>query len=429
MISLRSQLLAAVVATMLGVVAITAHGLHLLNEIDEDAHRVREDLNRLATTAEIEDAARDLAAGPHGGDADALLHRLDGLIARMHALAPGAQDAARLAKLERLVGVARGNPTSENWFRAGEVAGEIEKALIRRTQQADDVEAAGRSTNQALWMGVTVVALCAIGAAAVFFTRWRRELRESRERLRRSDRLAALGTIAASVAHEINNPLATISGCASAVRDRMKRQPDACVDSLEYLEMIEDESRRCSGILKGLRDLARDGPPAMAPADVVKLARSVIALLEVDRSAKPVVFEVAGEERLEAICDPDKIKQLLLNLLINAREASSPGGRVTVRVERIPGDGARLEVADTGRGIEKRDLSRIFEPFHTDKTQGLGIGLFLCERIAALHGGTIRATSEGRGKGARFVVEFPTRLPAQSAARDEDAAESVRGSR
>jgi signal transduction histidine kinase len=424
-ISAKSQLVAAVVATMLGIVAITGYGFHALNAIDEGARKVREALDRLATTADIEDAVRELGAGSRRGATDEYA-RLDELLARMHELEPGWQDTARLARFERLTALARADPTAENWFRAGEIAGEIEKALIRRTRTSAEEKKSGSDTNQLLWIGVTVVALCAISAAAVFFTRWQREQRESRERLRRSDRLAALGTIAASVAHEINNPLATISGCASAVRDRMKRQPGACVDSLEYLEMIEDESRRCTGILKGLRDLARDGPPAMTPADVVKLARSVIALLEVDRNAKPIVFELTGEDRLEAICDPDKIKQLLLNLLINSREASAPGARVTVHVERIPGDGARLTVADTGRGIEKRDLQRVFEPFHTDKTQGLGIGLFLCERIAALHGGTIRAQSDGRGTGARFVVEFPTRTSSQASTRDPEAAAALR---
>ena len=85
---------------------------------------------------------------------------------------------------------------------------------------------------------------------------------------------------------------------------------------------------------------------------------------------------------------------------------------MTVSVARQGAGAARIEVSDRGAGIDARDLERIFEPFHTDKTRGLGIGLFLCERIASLHGGSIRAESEGRGKGARFVVEFPTRVAA-----------------
>jgi signal transduction histidine kinase len=243
------------------------------------------------------------------------------------------------------------------------------------------------------------------------FLRWRREQREAQKHLRRSDRLAALGTIAASVAHEINNPLATIAGCATAVRDRLRRQPDACVDSLEYLDMIADETRRCTGIVRNLRDLAREGPPAMTSADLAELARSVVSLVAMDNRGKRVRFTVEGDEHLEAMCDPDKLKQLLLNLLLNARDASEEGGAVTVRVEQAGEGTARFVVSDEGRGIDPRDLPRVFEPFHTDKAQGLGIGLFLCERIAASHGGTIRAESAGRGKGARFVVEFPTRTP------------------
>jgi signal transduction histidine kinase len=406
----RAPFLVVFVATLLGIVGIALYGFHALDQVAEGATAVRREMERLTTTARVEDTIRDLAAGPVGGDERELLGRLDGLMTTLHELEVGAVDRPLFERFERALADARAARTSESWFRAGEAIGAIELSLIGRSHWSETEVHAERRARRLVLSGAVVVALFGL-ASAVVYVRMRREERETRERLRRSDRLAALGTVAATVAHEINNPLATIAGCAAAIGDRLRKQPDACSDCVEYLDMIEDETRRCTGIVKSLGDLAREGPAAMAPADLPKLARSVVALLEMDREAKPATFVVEGEDQLEAICDPDKIKQLLFNLLINARDASEAGGRVVVAVERV-GDRARVVVRDEGRGIERRDLVRIFEPFHTDKTRGLGIGLFLCERIAALHGGTIHAESEGRGKGARFVVEFPTRLSA-----------------
>jgi signal transduction histidine kinase len=409
--STRGQFFAAFLAMVVAAVALTVYGFRSLMAAADDGRKIHDDLNRLQVISDVEDDIRDAGAAKSPDAYEKQVARLEKNIAKYTELPAEPEDDESLGKLLRRVEEARGQKSADGWFEAGKAAGDIEDRIIKRqhTWEARDNE--HRRATRLILIGGIAFALFA-AASAIVLVRWQRERDEAQERLRRSDQLAALGTIAASVAHEINNPLATISGCATAVRDRMKRLPDACADSLEYLEMIEDESRRCAGILKSLRDLARDGPPAMTPADVAKLVRSVVALIEVDRSAKAVTFEVVGEEHLDAICDPDKVKQMMLNLLINARDASEPGGTVTASVARTDAQSIRIEVADHGRGIEKRDLVRIFEPFHTDKTQGLGIGLFLCERIAALHGGTIRAHSEGRGKGARFVVEFPTRTPA-----------------
>jgi signal transduction histidine kinase len=368
---------------------------------------VRREFNLLRTTALMEDALRDLAAGAPGEDAGELVGRLDGLNAELRDAKTSDEVDESIRAFELAFAAAKAKPGADSWFLAGEAIGAVEQTLISTTRWTDTEERAGDRARRLLVIGGIVVAVFG-GASAVVYVRMRREKRGALEHLRRSDRLAALGTVAASVAHEINNPLATISGCATAVRDRLRREP-LDVDSVEYLDMIVDESRRCSGIVKSLRDLAREGPPAVAPADLAQIARDVVHLVGLDRKAKPVAFSVEGEPALEAVCDTDKLKQLLLNLLLNARDASQPDGPVVVRVEDAGEGLARLVVADEGRGIERRDLQKVFEPFHTDKTQGLGIGLFLCERIAEQHGGTIRAESGGPGKGARFVVEFPTR--------------------
>ena len=407
MISPRGQFLAAFLATVAGIAALSWYGFVALESAAADGVKLHGDIERLQAASDIEEDVRFLGVAPEGPDADRRLRRIDRNLARLE-VDPVAEDLPHVAELQEAISAAKRQHAGDAWVMAGVATGRVEESIIDRSRKWSTTEQARKRARRLLQIGAGIVLL--IGAAsAVVFLRWQRQERDARERVRRSDRLAALGTIAASVAHEIHNPLATISGCASAVRDRVKRQKEPCADSIEYLEMIEDETRRCTGIVKNLGDLAREGPPATAPADLAKLARSVVALLELDRKAKQVVFAVEGEDHVEAICDPDKIKQLLLNLLINARDASPAGGEVTVCVTSAGPDTARIEVVDGGRGIEKKDLHRIFEPFHTDKTQGLGIGLFLCERIVASHGGTIRAFSEGRGYGARFLVEFPTR--------------------
>ncbi len=411
MISTRGQFLAAFIVTVIGIVALVRFGFVTLHHVADDAARLRTDLEKLAAISEIEDAARDLGRAPDAAAEDSARGRIDKLVVTVRQQPWDADEKPLAAAL--LDSVKVGRPVDHDaWIKTDELSNRLGDRLIERSRKMmSERETAESTTDRAtktLILGGAIVLF--FGAASGFvYLRMQREQNEAQEHLRRSDRLAALGTIAASVAHEINNPLATISGCATAVRDRVRREQGADADSLEYLEMIEDETRRCTSIVKSLRDLAREGPPAAAAADLAKLARSVVALVEIDRAAKPVTFVVEGEDQLDAICDPDKLKQLLLNLLINARDASQPGGTVRLSVERAGEAGARLSVSDEGRGIERRDLTRIFEPFHTDKTKGLGIGLFLCERIAAQHGGTIRAQSEGRGKGSRFVVEFPTR--------------------
>lgn len=410
MISARVQFLGAFAATVAGIVGLAWYGFHSLDQVADGATAVRREFSLLRTTAFMEDALRDLAAGAPGEDADELVGRLDVLYAELRDAKTSREVGDGIRGFEQAFAAAKARPGPESWFEAGQAIGAVEQTLIRTSRWTDTEEHAGGRARRLLLIGGIVVAVFG-GASAVVYLRMRREQRGALDHLRRSDRLAALGTVAASVAHEINNPLATISGCATAVRDRLRREPVGG-DSVEYLDMIVDESRRCSGIVKSLRELAREGPPAVAPADLAQLARDVVHLVGLDRKAKPVAFSVTGEPVLEAVCDTDKLKQLLLNLLLNARDASQPDGPVEVRVERAGEGRVRLVVADEGRGIERRDLERVFEPFHTDKTQGLGIGLFLCERIAEQHGGTIRAESGGRGKGARFVVEFPTRITA-----------------
>ncbi len=413
-VSTRVQFGAAAVLTVAAIALLAGYGWRALELASREAEEVGEDLTQLARIARLEGEMRDRAAGS-GLPTQEERERIDRLLESLRRSDLSKEEAHLVELTTDAVRVAVLYGTPQLWNSAGDLVGELEETRIRHTRasvgEGPNPNASHRRARQLLQLGAAVVVFFGVVAGLVY-RRLRRERQEAHARLRRSERLAALGTVAASVAHEINNPLATISGCATAVRDRLRKASGDHADSLEYLEMIREETRRCSGIVKTLRDLAREGPPAMAPADLPAVARDVLSLLAVDGRSRGVEMSYEGVDHLEAICDPDKVKQLLLNLLVNAREACGEAGHVVVSVHAVDEDRARIEVRDDGKGIEPRDLQRIFEPFHTDKTTGLGIGLFLCERIAALHGGSIVAESGGAGKGARLSVTLPTRVRA-----------------
>jgi signal transduction histidine kinase len=408
----RTRFAVTALAAAAGIALVVGYGWRALEVASDDAKTVKAHLVRMGRIERLEEEMHELAAG----SPDAKAGSVSRLLADIREHPMSAQDSEALDRLAGLVEQACRDGSSRSWSLAAEALSDVGKRAVEDAVQslAETSEPVEQSARQILKLGATVALVCGV-LAAFALMRLRRERREAELILRRNDRLAVLGTMAASVAHEINNPLATISGCATAVRDRLQRSPAGHGDEIEYLGMIVDETRRCTGIVGSLRDLARDTPPAMAPYDLPRLVREVVALAEMSRSEPSVSFEVAGDPSLEVVCDPDKVKQLVLNLLVNARDACSDGGRVRVLVQRA-GEAARLVVEDDGRGISRDDLARVFEPFRTGKTRGLGLGLFVCERVASLHRGTIRAESDGPGRGARFTVTLPLNPPAPAAA-------------
>ncbi|MCE9635920.1 MAG: hypothetical protein K8T90_09460 [Planctomycetes bacterium] len=425
----RARFTFAAVATTVGIVALVAYGWRALDTISDEVRRMDAQLQRLRRIEHLEEDLHELAAGSSQAD----IAGMERSLARVAAL-PGPEGEQPLFDdLRTRIADAKRDGTSQRWSEAAEAVSKLSKGAVEMTVRlsAETSEPATTGARDIVKLGAAVVLVG--GALSVLaFMGLRRERREAEHQLRRSDRLAALGMMAASVAHELNNPLATISGCATAVRDRARRRERdanaglgsaAAIDAneLEYLDMIVDETRRCGGIVRSLRDLARDSPPAMIPADLPTIVREVVALVSMSREGPAVDVSVSGEAMLEAVCDPDKIKQLLLNLLVNARDACSADGRVQIAVELEDPGRARIVVTDDGRGIAPDDLARVFEPFHTGKTRGLGLGLFICERIVTLHGGTIAVASDGPGRGARFTVTLP--LPLQPNTRAGTAAD------
>jgi signal transduction histidine kinase len=235
------------------------------------------------------------------------------------------------------------------------------------------------------------------GALARQFNAMTAALKDHQEKLVQSEKLAGIGRLAAGVAHEINNPLAVILGYARLLRHQAQG------GVADDLQIIEDETLRAKLIVDGLLDLSR--PMALEPerVDLGSLCHEAVARLREIRVLEGVDVAVSGAATVDG--HPQKLRQVVLNLVKNAAEASGPGGHVDVRI--VAGHGsARVEVRDSGQGLSTDVRQRLFEPFFTTKDTGTGLGLAVSQGIARAHGGEIEAESLDGG-GARFTVTLP----------------------
>ena len=227
----------------------------------------------------------------------------------------------------------------------------------------------------------------------------------------RSEQLASVGFLAAGVAHEINNPLASIAMCAESLESRLQ---GVCGDDADaqvvrrYLELIQNEAFRCKGITEKLLDFSRLGEVRRQATAILGLVSDVAEMLRhVGRFAGRTVEIEPGPDLLVMV-NPQEIKQVVLNLLVNALDSIDETGSVRVGVRRS-GDAAVVTVADDGCGMTEEVLEHLFEPFFTRRRsgQGTGLGLSIVHRIVADHGGRIEASSDGVGRGATFKVTLP----------------------
>ena len=249
-------------------------------------------------------------------------------------------------------------------------------------------------------------------AIAIENARLVEDLRRSRQQVLRADRLGTLGTLAAGLAHEINNPLVSIHTFLSLAGS--KRAEDDEEFWNDYYRLACQEVDRIRGLVATMSRLSRSGveQAARVPCEPVALAQEVATLIAPEATAAEVEIEVIGEaDTPKVLAVRDQIHQVLLNLLLNAIQASPPGGKVHIRITSGgPGgrEGAAVEVVDAGPGIAEEDLERIFDPFFTTKgpDQGSGLGLMTCHRIVADHQGTIEVSSLP-GESATFRVHLP----------------------
>jgi len=231
-----------------------------------------------------------------------------------------------------------------------------------------------------------------------------RQLQDNFEHMKRAERLFALGQLSAGLAHEVRNPLASIAGAAGILRRKLCREPK----DVECLEIIVKECKRLNGLLTHFLDFARPRTPNYQTTDFRLVIGSVMELAAHAVGKRPIELRKEFLTDLPAVeCDPELLKQVLLNLIINAIQATPGGGEVLVSAGRR-NNRLLIEVRDEGCGISAADRDRIFDPFFTTKENGTGLGLSVAHQIVEQHDGILTAEANP-GKGMTFSVSLPLR--------------------
>ena len=234
------------------------------------------------------------------------------------------------------------------------------------------------------------------------------ELRQTRELLGRADRLSALGMLAAGVAHEIRNPLVSVRTFIQLLPERLDDEEFRT----EFRELALGEIERICALINDLLAFSRPSPAERAPTDLNELVAQITRLLEAEARRRDVAVVFQGEAELpRVVADEAQVKQVLMNLLLNALQACGSHGRVeiTTRSEKDRGERwCTVTVADSGAGIPPEHVEQIFDPFFTTKDAGSGLGLFIARRIVTEHGGHITTAPRPEG-GTAFTIHFPLR--------------------
>ncbi len=239
------------------------------------------------------------------------------------------------------------------------------------------------------------------------------QLKAAQKKLLQSDRLASLGQLSASVAHEINNPVSGVLNLSMLMQRILKDDgipPGRLPEFRKYLGQVTNETARVGRIVSDLLAFSRRGKPQQAPADVNRIVAMTLSLVEHKMKLSNVAVHTTLCDTLPpAHCDPSQIQQVVLNLMLNAAEATQTRPERCVAVSTSTGDGmARISVWDNGEGIAPENLAKLFDPFFTTKPEGKGVGLGLAVSygIIEAHGGDIEVKSTV-GEGTTFIVSLP----------------------
>ncbi len=230
------------------------------------------------------------------------------------------------------------------------------------------------------------------------------DVKALQEQIKRAERLASVGRLAAGVAHEIRNPLSALKGFLQYFQRKLSLQDQ----DKTYLTVMMNEVDRLNSVISNLLDFARPKEPVLEPCDIANLIQHVLTLIETDLQAKQidVSLDITGE--LPQIrLDRDQITQVLLNILLNAIQAMELEGQIHIEAH-VRSDANQLElfITDTGKGIASDDLPKIFDPFFSTKKQGAGLGLAIAYTIIENHHGEITVESE-EGKSSTFRIHLP----------------------
>jgi signal transduction histidine kinase len=245
-------------------------------------------------------------------------------------------------------------------------------------------------------------------------------LQETQKRLSRSEKLAGIGTLAAGVAHEINNPLASVASCAEGLMSRIdnvdfKSREDKEVFP-DYLKTICDETYRCKSIISKLLDFSRRQVPVFGKVDINGLLSDAAKLVGRQKELSKVRIELNySSEPIIVYGDFNQLKQVFLNMILNAIDATEDGGQIRISTRRTDDD-AQIKFEDSGCGIVSENLDKVFEPFFSTKSpgKGTGLGLSICYGIIEEHKGKILVSSGGAGKGVTFTIILPVDTKVQS---------------
>jgi signal transduction histidine kinase len=288
----------------------------------------------------------------------------------------------------------------------------ISRPLRRLTEAAVDVAGGAYGAQANLHSNDEV------GLLAASFNEMSRKMADDIERLRAlnehlvgAEKLAATGALAAGVAHEVNNPLASISSLIQMLQAR-PLNADTEAETREMLRLAQTQIARITQVLRDLMDFARMRPPTRAALDVARVVEASIRLASFDKAFKRLRLTTDFDDAAPPVpADTDQLQQVFLNLLLNARDAMPDGGelRVSTIFKRDTGE-VIIEIADTGHGIAPDKLPHVFDPFFTTKPAGAGtgLGLAVCYGIVTAHGGRIEVESHNN-RGALVRVTLPVR--------------------
>lgn len=256
---------------------------------------------------------------------------------------------------------------------------------------------------------VNLLALCVVTLLASYLAERLRvtggHLEEATARAEQAERLAALGRLAAGLAHEIRNPLGAIAGSIELLRTGGTLGED----DQKLCEIVEREAARLNDLVGDMLDLSRPRPPAPTTVDLAAVARDLVTLAAKSGRGADVCVRYEGPASAPVLADAAHLRQVVWNLMRNAIQASAPGDEVTVRTRDGAGGERLLEVSDHGPGLTREARARLFDAFFTTRGHGMGIGLAVVKRIVDDHGFEVEVESDGTG------TTFRVRIPRQSA--------------
>ncbi|MFO7931218.1 MAG: ATP-binding protein [Desulfosalsimonas sp.] len=226
------------------------------------------------------------------------------------------------------------------------------------------------------------------------------EIKALRQEMQRKEKLAAIGGLAAGIAHEIRNPLSSVKGMATYFKNRFTDDPEAS----QAAQVMVQETERLNRVINELLEFARPSQINARPSDINSVIDHSIKLIRQDAEAQGVELNTNKAEDLPAAhIDPDRFVQCLLNLYLNSIQAMEGGGRITAETGLSAEGAVMVQIADTGPGMAREDLSRIFDPYFTTKSTGTGLGLAIVHKIIEDHGGRITVNSTP-GRGTVFSI-------------------------